>query len=396
MIENYVKECLSCPNPLCEKGCPVGNKIRDFIKALKEDDLNKAGEILYGENPFPAITSRVCAYEKQCEGHCVKHFKGQAVVVHEIEKYISDRIKDKYTVKAYNGRKIAIVGAGISALALSKLLAIDGYSIDIYEKEDFIGGAIATGIPEFRFKHEYLNDIYEELLNLGINFKFHRELGRDIDIHDLMNYYDRVVIATGASLENNLRIEGEDLAVSGLNLLYDLNILNKQKEYACKSAMVVGGGNVAIDVARSLKRFIPEVTIVYRRSEKEMPANLSEIELCKKEDINFSFQTSPVKIEAREDGYDVTLIKMELGDKDESGRASFKAIANSEYHAHSDLIVACIGQKFKKIYSDMEVYKYETSYPNVYIVGDANIGASTVSHCIGDAKKLKTIIDSSF
>lgn len=397
MIEDIIKECLSCPNPLCEKGCPVGNKIRDFIKALKEDDLNEAQDILYRENPYPQITCRVCAYEKQCEGHCVKHFKGQPVLVHEIEKYISDNSEYKYQIKESNGRKIAIIGAGIASLSLAKLLLIDGYSVDIYEREKFIGGAIETGIPPFRFDHSFLKNIYDELIEFKANFYFNTVIPKDIDIKDLLKRYDRVVIATGARKENKMNIEGEEYSLSGLKVLYDLNVLNRHKDYAYGKALVVGGGNVAIDVARSLKRIVKDVTIIYRRSEKEMPANLSEITEAKKDGIVLNTLSNPTKIVKNSDGsLEVSLVKMELGEKDASGRASVTVKEDSEYTVSTDLIVMAIGQKYLPLYEDMKIDNHITSYDRVYAVGDANIGPSTVSHCIGDAKKLKELIDSSF
>lgn len=397
MIDKYTSECLSCLNPLCEKGCPVKNRIRDFIKALKENNFSLAQALLYSENPFPELTCRVCAYEKQCEGHCVKNFKGQPVIVHAIEQYISDNSDVINETPVNNGHKIALIGAGVANLALAKLLALSGYTVTIFEAEAFIGGAIKTGIPDFRLEKKYLDTIYQELCELKVEFFFDHKVDGKQELEKLLSAYDRVVIGTGARKENKLGIEGEQLAVGGLELLYDLNINANNAKYQAKKALVVGGGNVAIDVARSLKRFVDNVTIVYRRSEVEMPANLSEIKLAKDEAINFEFQVNPSKLEKNPDGsLKVTLVRMELGEKDASGRASFHVIEGSDFSYDTDLVVSAIGQKYLPLIEDMKVEKHKTSYENVYIVGDANLGPSSVSHCIGDAKELKLLIDSSF
>lgn len=398
MIEKYINECLSCPNPLCEKGCPLKNHIRDFILALKHEDLKMAISILDMQNPFPEITCRVCAYEKQCEGHCVKSFKGNPVIVHEIEKYISDNSNIKREVKSKNGHSVALIGAGIANLALAKLLALGGYEVQVFEKQAFIGGAVNSGIPPFRLDKSYLDKIYQELLAYGVKFVFDSAIDSLDKLMQIKKDFDRVVIGTGCQKENIMSIPGIELAFKGLEVLYDFNIkANFDKYRDCNSAIVVGGGNVAIDVARSLKQCIKNVTIVYRRSEKEMPANLVEIKEAKQEGINFEFLVNPKAISKDNDGsLLVDFDQMELGEVDESGRASFRIVNGCELKKSCDMIVMAIGQKHNKIDEGITYDGHHTSLENVYVVGDAKLGPSTVAHCINDAKTVKELIDSSF
>ena len=396
MIQDDVRECLSCLNPLCEKGCPVGNQIRDFIKAVKINDMALAQRLLYAENPFPAITCRICAFEKQCEGHCVKHFKGEPVKVHKIEQHISDY--DEYeSIKACdNGRSIALIGGGIANLALAKMFLLEGYSVDVYEKNNFLGGAIMTGIPNFRLDKKYFYDISRELIQLGLKTHY----GYTVDANKLLKLqtkFDRVVIGTGAQVERKMGIPGEENAATALKVLYDFNVSEEIEKYEnLNRVLVVGGGNVAMDVARSLKHVVDDVTVVYRRDFEQMPANVVEIDEAKAENVNFLTLTNLLAIEKTDDKYLTTLVKMELGEKGADGRASFKEVLNSEYQEEFDLVVLAIGQKFKPLVEDMVVDKHETNYPNIYVVGDAYLGPSSVAHCIGDAKEVKKIIDLSY
>lgn len=396
MIDQEVNACLSCLNPLCEKACPVKNHIRDFIKALKEDDLLKARAILAKANPFPYITCRLCAYSKQCEGHCVKHFKGEAVKIHEIEKYIADSMPDARKKKASNKHSVALVGAGIANLALAKELLLDGYEVVLFEKEAFAGGTIKTGIPDFRFDKKYLDMAIKEVTDLGA--VFHYETMVDAaKLKELSHDFDRVVIGTGAMQERKMGIVGEEYAYSGLKVLYDLNILKQRAKYQMlKHVLVIGGGNVAMDVANSLKAFVQDVTLVYRRSFKEMPANIEEIEEAKNRGVHFLNLTNLKALHPSDQGLVASLIKMELTIPGSDGRTQVKEIAGSEYSIACDAAVMAIGQKFASLSADFTYENHHTSYPFVYIVGDANLGPSTVAGAIGDAMEVKSIIDESF
>jgi len=394
--------CLSCPVPRCETGCPVGNHIRDYIKAIKEKNVEKAAEILYDVNPFPQLTCRLCDYARQCQGHCVRGIKFEPVQIHHIEQFISDNVGRQYKTGDDNGKKIAIVGAGISALAAAKDLRKNGYSVDIYEKLDKIGGAIYSGIPSYRFDKKYLDEIYDEEKNIGVNFHFNCEVGKDITFDELRKEYDRVLVTVGAQIENKYGLDGEGCE-AGLSLLYNLNVLNKHDEYKSKykRAIVWGGGNVAMDCARSLVRILDEVTIVYRRSEKEMPANRDEIEDAMKEGVKFAFLENIKELYHDENGKVVGAhcIKMELGEPDASGRARPVEIEGSDYDITCELVVPAIGQKVSFDILDKNLDKKDETHlstlDNVYLAGDAYLGPKTVAACIKDGRMAaKEIVES--
>ena len=399
-IKDQINECLSCPKPQCEKGCPVHNHICAFIKDLKNDDLVHAAKTLYEVNPFPELTSRLCDCDRQCQGHCVKGIKGNPVQVQRIERYISDHKKREYTIKEDNGRKIALVGAGVACLSAAIRLREEGYQVDIYEQLDKIGGAIYSGIPAYRFDKSYLDVIHQELESIGVHFYFNTTIGKDIKLEELQKKYDRILLGIGAQVENTYGLEG-DGCEAGLSLLYNLNVLQKHNDYKAqyRSAIVWGGGNVAMDCARSLKRILDEVTIVYRRSEEEMPASKSEIQEAKEEGVQFAFLENIQSLKHDEYGRVIgaTCVKMELGEKDESGRRSTHVIEGSEYEIPCELVVPAIGQKvdFKPIQELTFEDTHKTSIDKVYVTGDAYLGPKTVAAAIHDGQlAAKEIMDS--
>ena len=397
-IEEVVNECLGCKLPFCEKGCPLHNDIRDFIKALKENDINLAKAILYNKNPFPYICSRVCAHEKQCRGNCVKNRLGKAVDVPMIEKYLSEETYEMSKAET-NGLKIAIIGSGIGSLALAKLLSLNGCAVDIYERENYIGGTILSGIPAYRLERKYITRAIDEVKALGVNFFLNTDILKNEGIKALFaKGYDKVVLAIGAMKSNHMGIKNEEYTCDGLKLLHDFNILNQGDKYRnYQRAIVVGGGNVAMDCARSLKRVMGDVSIIYRRSIKEMPANAVEIKEAIAEGVKIIELANPKEVVYEGKVVGVKAIKMELGEVDDSGRASFKEIPNSEEIIPCDLLVMAIGQKIENELADVVEYnergriaindKHMTSYPNVYAIGDCVLGPSSVAHTINDAKE---------
>ena len=286
-------------------------------------------------------------------------------------------------------------------MAISKLLALEGFSVTLFDKEDFSGGTLQTGIPAFRLERKYILKAIVELEELGVNFSLGQNLNA-AKIISLKKEYDRIVIATGTMATNKMNIKGEENSLDGLRLLYDLNILHKEAEYKKhQKALVVGGGNVALDCALSLKRIIKDVSIIYRRSIKEMPANKEEVAEAIAQGIELIELNNPVKVD--KDG--VMAIKMVLGEKDASGRASFHPVANSEHFIKADLVVMAIGQRVKA--EDFEGFtldnkgrlavsdNYETSINGIYACGDVVNGPSNVANAFQSAKEcFKGIMES--
>jgi NADPH-dependent glutamate synthase beta subunit-like oxidoreductase len=395
--------CLSCPVPRCETGCPVGNHIRDYIKGIKEENVEKSAEILYDVNPFPQLTCRLCDYARQCQGHCVRAIKGEPVQIHHIEQFISDHISRTDTKGEANGRSAAVIGAGPAGLAAARDLAQAGYAVEIFEKLDQAGGAVYSGIPSYRFDKHYLTEIHDDLEKIGVKFTFHTEIGRDISLEDLKKRFDRVLVTIGAQVENKYGLEGEGCE-AGLSLLYNLNVLHKAEEYQAKytGAVVWGGGNVAMDCARSLKRILKDVTVIYRRSEKEMPANRDEIDDAKKEGVKFAFLENIKDLKLDENGKVIGAhcIRMHLGEPDASGRARPIETPGSDYEIPCQLVVPAIGQKVDFSVIDPALARQEGTHlstiDHVYIAGDAYLGPKTVAAAIKEGRDAAKEIMASF
>jgi NADPH-dependent glutamate synthase beta subunit-like oxidoreductase len=294
-----------------------------------------------------------------------------------------------------------MIGAGPANLAAARYLLIKGCTVTIYDRLESAGGAILSGIPSYRFDKQYLADIQRELTDAGAVFHFSTEVGKDISFDEILQSYDRVLISCGAQIEGKNGLDG-DGCEAGLSLLYQLNILNKQNEYKEKyhSALVWGGGNVAMDCARSLKRILNDVTVIYRRSEKEMPAAADEIEAAKQEGVHFAFLENIKELHHDAEGK-VTgahCIKMHLGEPDASGRARPIETEGSDYDIPCELVVPAIGQKVSFTAFD-NIEKTDThlsSAKHVYISGDAYLNPSTVAAAIKDGCDAAAEIDASF
>ena len=400
-IKELANYCLSCPKPRCETGCPTGNHIRDFIKALKEDNLSLAAETLYAVNPFPELTSRLCDCARQCQGHCVRGIKGEPVSIQLIERYISDHSIRETVAGESNGRRIAIIGAGPAGLAAARDLLMKGYAVDVYDKNDQAGGAIYSGIPSYRFDKSYVTKIKEELEEAGVVFHFNCEIGKDVVFAELLKQYDRILLGVGAQMERKYGLEG-DGCEAGLSLLYNLNVAHKEEEYKQKytGAVVWGGGNVAMDCARSLVRILDNVTVIYRRSEKEMPANRDEIEEAKKEGVRFAFLENIKELKLDENGKVIGAhcIRMHLGEPDASGRARPIETEGSDYEIPCELVVPAIGQSvdFGPFDNLEKTEGHKTTVDRVYVAGDAYLSPKTVADAIRDGREAAKEIDASF
>lgn len=409
--------CLNCQNPRCVKGCPIGIKIPKFIEAIKNDDIPLAYEIIREDNLFPGICGRVCPQEKQCESMCIKGFKGDAISIGSLERYVSDEAMKnnikKITKKESNGKRVAIVGSGPSGLACASILQSEGFSVTIYESLHKAGGVLTYGIPEFRLPKRIVDKEINSLVELGVEFIFNAPIGQAISIDELKDEYDAVYLATGAGLPKFMGIKNEcaNGVFSANEILTRVNLMESYKDsatpiYDGKKVVVVGCGNVAMDAARSLRRLGRDVTIVYRRSENDAPARKEELKHAKEEGVEFRFLTNPKEILVDDDGYvsGIRLVKMETFD-DGKMKSSVREINNTEFDMECDMVVMALGTTPNPVVqngSDIKVTDKgliitedtKTNIDKVYAGGDAVTGAATVILAYEAGKKAaKKIID---
>ena len=347
-IEEIRSYCLNCKNSQCKiKGCPLDNCIPEFIH---EVDSKKAYEILCNTTVLPAICGRICPHEKQCEGSCIRGIKGEPVSIGAMEAYIGDlSIENNYELsigvdERAKDKRVAVIGSGPAGLTCAAFLARKGVKVTIYEKHDKLGGLLTHGIPEFRLPREVVEKTIEKILNLGVETKLNQELGRDFEIEDLAKKYDAVFVAIGANIPAKMNVEGENLnGVYGGNYLLEYN---KHPNYTGKKVAIIGGGNVAMDSARTIKKLgASEVYVIYRRAEEQMPAEKKEIADAKKEGIEFLFQSNIVKILGKEKVEKLECIKTELVKKEGENRLSPVNIEGSNFIVDMDYVVMATGSK---------------------------------------------------
>ena len=347
-IEEIRSYCLNCKNSQCRiKGCPLDNCIPEFIHEI---DSKKAYEILCNTTVLPAICGRICPHEKQCEGSCIRGIKGEPVSIGAMEAYIGDlSIENNYELsievdERAKDKRVAVIGSGPAGLTCAAFLARKGVKVTIYEKHDKLGGLLTHGIPEFRLPREVVEKTIEKILNLGVEAKLNQELGRDFEIEDLAQKYDAVFVAIGANIPAKMNVEGENLnGVYGGNYLLEYN---KHPNYTGKKVAIIGGGNVAMDSARTIKKLgASEVYVIYRRAEEQMPAEKKEIADAKKEGIEFLFQTNIVKILGTEKVEKLECIKTELVKKEGENRLSPVNIEGSNFSLDMDYVVMATGSK---------------------------------------------------
>ena len=347
-IEEIRSYCLNCKNSQCKiKGCPLNNCIPEFIH---ETDSKKAYEILCNTTVLPAICGRICPHEKQCEGSCIRGIKGESVSIGAMEAYIGDlSIENNYELsievdERAKDKRVAVIGSGPAGLTCAAFLARRGVKVTIYEKHDKLGGLLTHGIPEFRLPKKVVEKTIEKILDLGVEAKLNQELGRDFAIEDLAQKYDAVFVAIGANIPAKMNVEGEGLeGVYGGNYLLEYN---KHPNYTGKKVAIIGGGNVAMDSARTIKKLgASEVYVIYRRAEEQMPAEKKEIADAKKEGIEFLFQTNIVKILGTEKVEKLECIKTELVKKEGENRLSPVNIEGSNFSLDIDYVVMATGSK---------------------------------------------------
>ena len=418
------QRCLHCKNAKCIQGCPVNINIPEFIGALKERDFAKAYDVISESSSLPAVCGRVCPQETQCEGRCVRGIKGDAVSIGKLERFTADWAKEngmkmKCTAKQ-TGKKVAVIGAGPSGLTCAGDLAKMGYDVTIFEALHKAGGVLVYGIPEFRLpKDRVVAKEVENVQCLGVKIETNVIIGRSITIEELMTRegFEAVFIGSGAGLPMFMNIPGEQAkGVFSANEYLTRNNLMKayRDDYDTpivhgKKVVVVGGGNVAMDAARTALRLGAEVHIVYRRSEQELPARAEEVHHAKEEGVIFDLLTNPVEILADENDNvcGIRCVRMELGEPDESGRRRPQAVEGSEFEIECDTVIMSLGTRPNPLISSttygLDVNRKlcivateeegKTSLEGVYAGGDAVTGAATVILAMGAGKKAAKGID---
>ncbi len=413
--------CLNCKNMPCVSGCPVNIHIPAFIEKIKEGDFEAAYQVISESSSLPAVCGRVCPQETQCESKCVRGIKGEPVGIGRLERFVADwhneHAKENVKRPEPNGHKVAVVGSGPSGLTCAGDLAKKGYQVSVFEALHTAGGVLVYGIPEFRLPKKIVKKEVDGLKALGVEIDTDVIIGKTITVDELFDMgYEAVFIGSGAGLPRFMGIEGEALCgvYSANEFLTRNNLMKSYNEHSdtpvmhAKKTIVVGGGNVAMDAARTAKRLGADVTVVYRRTEHELPARREEVEHAMEEGIEFRFLTNPTKING-EDGWvkSITCQRMELSEPDESGRARPVAIEGSEYDIDADCVIMSIGTSpnplIKSTTDGLEVNKRggiivnedtgATTKKGVYAGGDAVTGAATVILAMGAGKTAAKAID---
>ena len=353
-IKKYTDYCLNCPvKPCSNKGCPLNNDIPTFIRLVKEGKIEEAYKILSETTVLGSICGRICPHMKQCEGSCIRGIKGEPVQIGEIEAFVFDEaLKNKWykniqKTSEMQGKKIAVVGSGPSGLTCASFLARSGAEVTIYEKYDKLGGILRHGIPDFRLEKDILDKTIEAILDVGIKVEYNKELGKNLNLEDLEKEYDAIFLGFGANIPSKMNIEGEELeGVYGGNSLLETG---SHPSYEGKKVAVIGGGNVAMDCSRTIKRLgADKVYVIYRRAEKQMPAESKEIEDAKKEGIEFLFQNNIVKILGDSKVEKIECIKTELVKKEGETREVPVNIEGSNYEIDIDYVVMAVGSSTEK------------------------------------------------
>ncbi|MPQ43706.1 NADPH-dependent glutamate synthase [Clostridium tarantellae] len=416
--------CLGCKKPKCVEGCPVSINIPEFINKLKEHNVEAAAKEIIKYSSLPAVCGRVCPQENQCEGKCVLGIKGEPVAIGKLEKFVADWARqhnvDLSKKEPSNGKKVAVIGSGPAGLTCAGELAKKGYEVTIFEALHEPGGVLVYGIPEFRLpKEEVVKAEIENIKKLGVKIETNVVIGRTVTIDELISdeNYDAVFIGSGAGLPKFMGIPGENSngVFAANEFLTRVNLMKAFKEdyhtpvKAGKKVAVVGGGNVAMDAARTALRLGAEVHIVYRRSEEELPARAEEVHHAKEEGIIFDVLTNPIEIISDDNGWvkGMKCVKMQLGKPDDSGRRRPEAIKDSEFVMDVDTVIMSLGtspnpliattteglktNKWKCIVADEETGL--TSKEGVYAGGDAVTGAATVILAMGAGKNAAKAID---
>ena len=422
--EAEAQRCLNCKNPKCVQGCPVNIDIPGFITKVKEGDVKGAYDVIGLSSSLPAICGRVCPQETQCEGRCVRGIKGEPVSIGKLERYVADTAREMgikpQSAEKKNGHKVAVIGSGPAGLTCAGDLAKMGYDVTIFEALHKAGGVLVYGIPEFRLpKDAVVEKEIENVRSLGVKIETDCVVGKSAAIDDLMKNegYEAVFIGTGAGLPKFMGIPGEQAMgvfsaneyLTRSNLMKAFSDDSRTPIMKPKKAVIVGGGNVAMDAARTALRLGAETHIVYRRSEEELPARREEVLHAKEEGIVFNLLTNPVEIHADENGWvkGITCLRMELGEPDASGRRRPVEVPGSEFYIECDAVIMSLGTSPNPLISSTtegldadrrgcivaDEEKGQTSKEGVFAGGDAVTGAATVILAMGAGKAAAKGID---
>lgn len=423
--------CLNCKNPHCVQACPVNVHIPSFIAEVAAGNFIEAAKVIANDSSLPAVCGRVCPQETQCEGSCILGIKGEPVAIGKLERFVADWSREKKNedpsvlteiagqVKPSNGHKVAVVGSGPSGLACAYDLAKEGYSVTIFEALHKAGGVLEYGIPEFRLPKETV--VAKEIADvkaLGVKIETDVVAGRTLTVDSLLDNegFDAVFIGSGAGLPRFMGIPGENLngVFSANEFLTRNNLMRAFQPDAMTpivvgaKTIVVGGGNVAMDAARTALRLGSDVTVVYRRTEMELPARKEEVHHAKEEGIKFAMLTNPVEVVGDEKGWvrAVKCVKMDLGEPDESGRRSPHAVPGSEFEIEAETVIMSLGTSPNPLIAmttpGLETTRKggivadeggATSRPGVFAGGDAVTGAATVILAMGAGRKAAAAID---
>ena len=416
------KRCLNCKNKPCMTGCPVQIDIPSFIKQVADGNFEEAYKIITNSSSLPAICGRVCPQETQCESKCVRGIKGEPVAIGRLERFVADRHnampETPVEKPVSNGHKVAIIGSGPAGLACAGDLSRKGYDVTIFEALHIAGGVLSYGIPEFRLPKSIVQKEINGLKDMGVKIETNTIVGKTVSIDELMKEYgfESVFIGSGAGLPRFMNIKGENLngVYSANEFLTRINLMKAYRTdsstpvQAGKRAVIVGGGNVAMDSARCAKRMGADVYIVYRRTENELPARAEEIEHAKEEGIIFKFLSNPVEIKSDGKGWVKSVVcqQMKLSEPDASGRAKPVPIPDAFFEIETDSVIISIGTSpnplIKSTTDGLETQKWGgiiadenglTSKEGVYAGGDAVTGAATVILAMGAGKTAAAAMD---
>ncbi len=421
-VKEEASRCLNCKNPRCVAGCPVNIKIPDFVHALKEDNIEKAGDIIRETSMLPSVCGRICPQEKQCEGNCVLGIKGESLAIGALERYVGDNTDAHTQVQPNTGKKVAIIGSGCAGITAAADLRKAGHEVTVFEALHKFGGVLRYGIPPFRLPRKILDRELDSLKNMGVKFEKNVVVGKSITLKQLKDDgFDAIFICSGAGLPKMMNIKGENLNgvysanefLTRVNLMGANELNNPTPLRVGKSVAVIGGGNVAMDAARTSVRVgFETVYIIYRRTEKELPARLEEIRHAKEEGVIFKFLMAPVEILEKEGYVDGMKFEiMELGEPDESGRR--KPVGTGKYETVDvDTVIVALGtgpnpiiqksseldgiifETDKKGYFVVNEETRETSIPAIFAGGDvAPVGTSNAINAMGAGKKAAKAIN---
>ena len=397
-MDNNIKEltnhCLNCKVKPCQSGCPLGNDIPEFIKNIKEENYEQAYKVLNETTVLESVCGRICPHLSQCMGKCVRGIKSEPVNIGKLEAFVGDlAIENGYVIEKNNqkkSKKVAVIGSGPAGLTCAAFLAKGGADVIIFEKKDTLGGLLRYGIPSFRLPKDILDKTINKILDLGIKIELNKELGANLQLQDLTNEFDSVFISIGANIPWKMGIDGEDLnGVYGGNTLLEYNL---HPDYTGKNVAIIGGGNVAMDCARTINKMgANKVTVIYRRAEEQMPAEKKEIADAKNEGVEFLFQTNLVKIHGSNKVEQIECVKTKLVPKEGEKRLVPVNIEDSNFKMEMDYVVMALGSspEYKVVNKlGLELTEsgyikvdenYKTSMENVFAGGDIVGSKKTVA-----------------